>query len=146
MLPPPSMNMLEPVKSMVVLHNVRKGNNYLVAQAIGKHFNCGTCAAEDNPSLANFDLIFIVVSNIGDEELPQPMEDYLFNLRILNKKYVVCELGNYFGFENYCGCKSVVIKLLDFLGWTKLADISLDSLPTLDEDGLIKWLETLRLI
>lgn len=100
-------------------------------------------AAEDNPNLSEEDLIILVLSNIGDEELPQPMEDYLFNLIDRNKKYIICELGNYFGFETYAGCKKVAFKILDSLGWTRLADISLDSLPELDLTKLKKWLKEL---
>ncbi len=73
------------------------------------------------------------------------MEDYLFNLKVKNKKYLVCELGNYFGFENYCGCKKIVFKILDSLGWEKISDISLDSLPNLDTIRLEKWLEEIKL-
>jgi len=129
---------------MVILHNNKKGNNYLVAKTLAKHFNCETVAAEDNPCLLQFDNIIIVVSNTGDEEISQPMEDYLSALTVKNKKYSVCELGNYFGFESYAGCKKVVSKILDALGWEKISDVSLDSLPTLDEDSLEKWINQIK--
>lgn len=85
------------------------------------------------------------MSNVGDEELPQPMEDYLFNLKQFNKKYLVCELGNYFGFENYCGSKKVACQILDSLGWIKISEVSLDSLPKLDLISLEIWLNNLNL-
>lgn len=124
---------------MLVLHNHKNGNNYLVAKKLAAQFGCQVAAAEDNPSLKEHNTILVVVPNVGDEELPQPMEDYLFKLTDRNKKYAICELGNYFGLENYCGCKKVVFHLLDKLGWHRLADISLDSMPTLDEEGLDRW-------
>ena len=129
---------------MIILHNSKKGNNYIVAKILAKNFNCKTATPEDCPRLSKFNTIIIVVSNTGDEELPQPMEDYLAKLKIKNKKYIVCELGNYFGFENYSGCKKIVFKILNDLGWEKISDISLDSVPSLDKRSLKKWLSTLN--
>jgi len=124
---------------MIVLHNNNRGNNQKVATMLAERFRCPTVAAEDNPDLAPHDPIILVIGNTGDEELPQPMEDYLFGLTVTGKRYHVCELGNYFGFENYKGCKKVAMKLLDALGWKKLSDVSLDSLPTLDTESLEAW-------
>jgi len=87
-----------------------------------------------------------VLSNTGDEELPQPMEDYLYNLSIREKKYLVCELGNYFGLENYCGCKKVLFKLLERLCWKKISDTSIDSMPELNRTDLDKWIESIKII
>lgn len=121
------------------------GNNYLVAQRIASRFNCDIAPATSAPSLDGHDQIVVVLSNTGDEELPQPMEDFLYGLTVRDRQYAVCELGNYFGFENYSGCKKVAIKLLDRLGWHKVSDVSLDSLPTLDIGGLDAWLDGLKL-
>jgi flavodoxin len=125
---------------MAVLHTYKSGNGYMVAQAISKHFNCETIAIEDDPSVSQYKTLVIVASNRGDEELPKLMEDYLFGLRDAAKNYFVCELGNYFGFENYSGCKKVVIQILDSLGWKKLDDLSLDSYPEVDSAALEAWL------
>jgi len=89
--------------------------------------------------LLNFETVIIVVSNTGDEELPQPMEDYLFSLKTTNKKYIICELGNYFGLD-YKGCKSIVFKILEKLNWEKISDASVDSFPKLDNESLDKWM------
>lgn len=126
---------------MIVLHNNTTGNNAVVAKIICERFGCTSVAAASNPDLSDSDLVIMIVSNAGDEELSQPMEDYLFNLRVTDKRYFVCELGNYFGFENYSGCKKVAFKLLDELGWTRLGDVSIDSLPVLDVEALNAWLE-----
>jgi hypothetical protein len=131
---------------MIVLCNGRKGNNYLVATILAQRFDCGVVTAEENPALQPFNPIILVIPNRGDEELPQPMEEYLLELSVRNKDYLICELGNYFGFENYCGCKKVACRILDNLGWTRLADVSIDSLPELDRDSLDKWLETISFL
>ena len=111
---------------------------------MGNHFKCDFVAAEDNPDISAYDTVLLVLSNVGDEELPQPMEDYLFALKDRDKKYLVCELGNYFGFEAYCGCKKVAFKILDDLGWSRVSDVSIDSLPDLDTDSLDEWLRTIK--
>ena len=134
------MKTLKLEKSIVVLHNNKKGNNYKVANILKNHFNCDIIAAEDNPSLAKYDIIIFVVSNVGDEELCQPMEDYMYSIKLKNKSFLVCELGNYFGLEEYVGCKKIVEKLLEKLRWEKISDISLDSLPVLDLESLDEWI------
>ncbi len=126
---------------ITVLHNNKTGNNAAVARIISDRFKCVTVTAEERPDLTPFDTIIVVLSNVGDEEISQPMEDYLFNLAATGKRYFIIELGNYFGFENYGGCKSVAFKLLDKLSWIKLGDISIDSLPILDVAALGRWLD-----
>lgn len=102
---------------------------------------CECFAAEDNPNLEEFGTIIIVASNMGDEEISQPMEDYLFAIKDREKEYFICELGNYFGLEEYCGCKKVIFQILDILNWKKLSDISLDSFPNLDIEKLESWIK-----
>lgn len=126
--------------NITVLHNNKKGNNYIVASILSEHLQCNMIASEDNPKIHQYDTIIFVVSNYGDEELCQPMEDYIYNIKIKNKKFLICELGNYFGFENYIGCKKIVIKLLENLNWQKISDISIDSLPKIDLESLNNWI------
>jgi len=127
-------------KKIAVLHNKKNGNNYKIAKIIKNYFKCDTIAAEDNPSIEKYDIIIFIVSNIGDEELCQPMEDYICSIKLKNKSFLICELGNYFGFEEYIGCKKIVEKLLEELKWKKISDISLDSLPVIDLNSLEKWI------
>lgn len=131
-------------KNIAVIHNKKTGNNFIVGKMIAENFNCDILSAEDNPSINIYDIIFFVISNIGDEELCQPMEDYIYNLKIRNKKFLVCELGNYFGFESYIGCKKIVFNLLDKLNWEKISDISIDSLPTVDFNSLKNWIKEIK--
>lgn len=127
---------------MLVLHHSNSGNNRLVAGIIADRLGCETAAAEDNPNIDWHDFIVFVVANRGDEELPQAMEDFLFGYLPLGKKYAVCELGNYFGYErDNFGCKRIVTDLLSGLGWTLVSEVSVDSLPELDVPTLEAWLE-----
>ena len=125
---------------MLILHNHKNSNNHRVAKKIASYFNCECTSVSDNPNLEDFETITFVMGNTGDEELPQPMEDFLLNLKTRNKKYLICEIGNYFGLESYVGCKKIASRMLNDLDWTKVSDISLDSVPDLDLSSLDKWL------
>ena len=126
---------------MVVLHSTNSGNNRLVAQLIARHLGCQTFAAADNPDLSHYNSIILVVANSGDEELQPQMEEYLCGLKLTGKDYYLCELGNYFFFGEYKGCKQVAAALLDALGWTKRGETCVDTVPTLDTGALEAWLQ-----
>lgn len=111
---------------------------------MGNYFKCDVIAAINNPKIKKYKTIIFVVSNVGDEELCQPMEDFVCNIKTKNKKFLICELGNYFGFEDYAGCKKIVIKILENLNWEKISDISLDSLPKLDLQSLNSWISEIK--
>ena len=49
--------------------------------------------------LDRYSNIIIVCPTYGDEELPLEVEDCLLKLKIKNKNYAICELGNFFGNE-----------------------------------------------
>lgn len=101
-------------------------------------------ANEKSITLKKFDFIFIITPNTGDEEIPQAMEDYLCSLKTKNKKYFLCELGNYFGLE-YKGCKSIIFKILKDLNWKKKSTISLDSVPKINNKELKKWIKSCKI-
>lgn len=100
---------------------------------------------DDLPNLEKFEIIFFVVSNWGDEELTPVFEKYLLSIpKDIKKKYIICELGNYFGFEiaNGFGCLKLVREyLINILGWEEICVSSIDSFPELDVDDLNKWLK-----
>ena len=116
----------------------------MVARIIADNLKCPLLAAEDDPPLNGLDDIIIVLSNTGDEEMPQPMEDFLASMVVRGKRYVVCELGNYFGFENYSGCKKEVFKIAQALEWKLLSDVSIDSYPAVDEESLQRWIASVK--
>jgi len=131
---------------MLILHNNKTGNNALVAKFLSKHFKCPCFTVEENPCISKFKIILFIIPNKGDEELPDAMEEYICKIKERNKKYIICELGNYFGLENYCGCKKVAFKLLDKLEWEKISDISIDSLPNLNFSQVEEWVHSLEFI
>lgn len=126
---------------IIVLHHSNQGNNFFVAKEISKKIKCDIHVIKDVINLENYNIIIFVLSNTGDEELMPQMEEFLEQLLIKNKKYILCELGSYFGIGKYHGCKKIAIQILDNLNWIKLTDMSLDSTPELDKEKLEKWLQ-----
>jgi flavodoxin len=126
--------------NIAVLHSHKPGNNFQVASIIASRLKCNLLAATDSPSLERYDVVIVVAANTGDEELSKTMESYLMNITLTDKHYLVVEIGNYFGLDNYYGCRQVVSGLLDRLGWKKLGEKTIDSTPSLDEEEVELWL------
>lgn len=106
---------------------------------VSSKFNCECVSAKNAVIWA--DIVLFLCPTYGDEELPHEMEDFLLSLKIRNKSYVVCELGNYYGYDDFTfGAKKIIEEHLNSLGWDKFYNgISLDSLPKIDWDCFFKW-------
>lgn len=126
----------------IILHHSKNGNNQIVAERIAKKIQGRTELVENNPNLDQYDLIVLVLSNCGDEELMPQMEQFLTQLTTLNKNYIICELGSQNGIF-YTGCKKVAIQILKKLNWTLINEISIDSTPSVNEKILQGWLNAL---
>lgn len=87
------------------------------------------------------DLIIFICPTYGDEELPADMEKFLINLKLTNKLYVICELGNYYGYEEFeFGAKKIIENCLKTLLWKEFfPSLSLDSLPIIDWNTFYTW-------
>lgn len=91
--------------------------------------------------LEKFDFFIFFCPTYGDEELPESMEQFLLNFKLLNKKYTICELGNYYGYDDYqFGALKIINYHLNNLGWQEVVEsFSLDSLPRIDWDSFKNW-------
>ena len=120
-----------------VLYYSKGGNSLQVAES----FSLPLLNVEDNPNVEKYSNYIIVSPTYGDEELPFEMEDFLINLKVKNKKYAICELGNRFGHEGEegFGARIIIENILQKLQWFKVSSISLDSVPTVDWNELKKW-------
>jgi flavodoxin len=99
----------------------------------------------DDPPLDSFELLVVIVANYGDEELQPEMERYLLKCEAKNIRYALCELGNYFGFEDDCfGCKKEALRILDEKSWVCMDQISIDSFPELDKKKLMAWVKKIH--
>lgn len=123
-----------------VLYYSKGGNSLKVA----KYFELPLLNVINNPNLENYNSFVVVCPTYGDEELPFEMEDFLINLKVKNKKYAICELGNRFGHEeNGFGAAIIIEYVLDDLDWKKISRLSLDSVPDVDWKVLEEWIEKL---
>jgi len=128
-------------KSPCILCHAGKGHAYEMADKMGWPI----LVAAENPTLPPGRPIVVICSNTGDEELQPEMEEYLLSLPSEPRLYALCELGNYFGFErNMFGCKKVARALLDRLGWTEVANVSIDALPEIDWGTANIWIAQLK--
>lgn len=96
--------------------------------------------------LDQYDLILVFCPTYGDEELPLNMEDFLQTLTCKQKKFVICELGNYYGYDDYeFGAMKIIKHTLLNLEWTEfMQGLSLDSLPKINWDVFYNWCERLN--
>ncbi len=112
-------------------------NCFLVAEK----FNMPILDITQNSIDWSFEKYILIFSNRGDEELPPEMEHFLINLKIENKKYQICELGNDFGFERPFGSALIVYNILNKLKWILTTPIySLDTVPNIDWNSLNLWI------
>ena len=94
----------------------------------------------DDPLLDSVEYLVVIVANYGDEELQPEMEKYLLKCKAKNIRYALCELGNYFGFEDDCfGCKKEALRILGEKSWVCMDHISIDAFPEIDKKKLTAW-------
>lgn len=96
--------------------------------------------------ILNEKITLFICPTYGDEELPLDMEKYLCELTETNRFYVICELGNYYGYDDFeFGAIKIIEYHLKKLGWNKFyPSFSFDSLPIMDWEPFLKWKERLE--
>ena len=134
-----------PIDDVIIIYSHKYGSNQTVAENISHIFGVKCVCVLDQPDLADYAIIIVIASNFGDEELHPNLEDFLSKQTITNKKYIVCELGNYFGYERDCfGCKKIVRNICKSLNWEEINDISIDSFPNFDDRTFNFWISNLN--
>jgi flavodoxin len=102
----------------------------------------------DRHALGKYDLLAFFSPTYGDEELPEEMENFLdgFDLDLTGKSFVVCELGNYYGYDDFSfGPMALIRRRLLALHGTELCEpLSLDSFPNTAWEHLLRWVEHLN--
>lgn len=103
--------------------------------------------ADDRP-FANYDLLVFFTSTSGDQELQADMEAFFVSSkpRLNGKPYAVCELGNYFGYDDFdFGAEHILSFLLREAGGQELIPpFSMDTFPNRDWNGLARWCSLLN--
>ena len=98
----------------------------------------------DHATLAACDLLLFFTPTYGDEELHEDMENFLanFNVNLSTRCFVICELGNYYGYDFAFGAMPILRRRLLELNGTELCTpLSLDSLPKLNWAHLTRWID-----
>lgn len=106
---------------------------------------------KDRPAqtqLAGYDLFLVFTPTYGDEELQDDMEDFIdgFNLDLRGRQFVICELGNYYGYDTYSfGALPILRQWLTKLNAREFfCPLSLDSFPKVHWQHLYDWVEQLN--
>jgi len=93
--------------------------------------------------LSQYDFLIFMASTWGDGELQIDMENlFVRNQFDLNgKPYTICELGNYYGYDDFeFGASKVMQHYLQAWGGRELVEsFSLDSLPKKDWHNFERW-------
>ncbi|MBK8465876.1 MAG: flavodoxin domain-containing protein [Chloracidobacterium sp.] len=92
-----------------------------------------------------YDILMFFCPTYGDEELQPDMEKFItdFSLDMSGKQFVICELGNYYGYEDFSfGAMQIIRRHLLELGGRELCSpLSLDAMPRVEWNQLRRWIE-----
>lgn len=95
-----------------------------------------------------YDLLLFLASTWGDGELQVDMEMFFVKcpLHLAGKPYAICELGNYYGYDDFeFGALRIMQHHLNKGGGREFAEpFCMDSLPKRDWEGLARWCEYLN--
>jgi flavodoxin len=132
-----------------LLFGSSRGNTRTVASRIGEWLDFPITVVGvdrlDGASglIVRSDLLIFMASTWGDGELQADMERFLVHtpLQMGGKPYVICELGNYYGYDDFeFGAADIIKHFLDAAGGKELVEpFSMDSLPLKDWDTLARW-------
>ena len=102
----------------------------------------------DPKRLAEYDLLAFFCPTYGDEELQDDFETFLirFDLDLTGKHFVICELGNYYGYDDFSfGALHIIRRrLLELNGRELCEPLSLDSFPRTHWEHLLDWVNHLN--
>lgn len=97
----------------------------------------------DASKIEEYELVIFLVATYGDQELHEKFEDFITSIDfdLTGKNFVICELGNYYGYEDYrFGSADILRAELTKRNATELCNgLSMDTLPQLDWRALKNW-------
>jgi flavodoxin len=128
----------------IIVYDSKHGKTKLAATKASIILKTPFFHVKDNPIIEN--CVIFLCPTYGDEELPPDMEFYLISLTETNKKFIICELGNYYGYDNYeFGAGKIIKNILTNLNWVEIYPmLSLDSLPKTDWNIFETWCERIK--
>ena len=126
-------------KKKIVIYASKYGRSKQIASC----FDFDICNVKEvkQLNLEKYDFFLFVCPTYGDSEIPLEMEDFIISLRIKNKMFIICELGNYFGLDELeWGAARILKNALKNLGWHEVcSSLSLDAFPSIDWSAFYAW-------
>lgn len=132
----------------VVLYGSSRGSTRQAVARLSSYFEFpfqvfDVKRVEDVGTLGRYDLFLVFSPTYGDAELQPDMEKFItgFKLDMSNKYYAICELGNYYGYDDFeFGAMKIIRYHLDKLhGKELIKPLSMDSLPKKDWEAFVAW-------
>jgi flavodoxin len=103
---------------------------------------------KDASIFGGYDLLIFFASTAGDQELQADMEQFLARqvIELDSKPYAICELGNYFGYDDFdFGAERILSYFLHAgNGCEVIPPFAMDSFPRKDWSGLARWCNLLN--
>lgn len=125
---------------MITLYDSIHGH----AKSVALKFDSNAVHVKKTPALSG--VVAFFSPTYGDEELPPLMDKFIYELQVKSLSYVLCELGNYFGQDEFeFGAAKIIKAKLDSLGWLQIGrTLSLDSFPKIDWEAFYAWEKDIR--
>jgi flavodoxin len=102
----------------------------------------------DSSVFDSYELLLFFAPTSGDEELQLDLEDFIARHlhRLEEKYYAVCELGNYFGYDDFkFGAEKILSRFLSAIGGQEFVPpFAMETFPYKDFDGLARWCKLLN--
>jgi len=120
-------------------------NSHKIASHVGERVHIELADFFSQPGLAIPEGLVIVSPNYGDAEVPEDIEKFLINRSREINKWVVLEIGNYGGFDDWSfGARERIGLCMKKNGLSEeaLPGVGLDTLPRIDWGTLDRWCDT----
>jgi|688.fasta_scaffold42161_6 hypothetical protein len=120
---------------MITLYDSIHGHS----KSVALKFDLNAIHVSHSPPLQG--IVAFFCPTYGDEELPPEMDGFIYRIQTESLQYVLCELGNYFGQDDFeFGAARIIKTKLDSLGWSQIGrTLSLDSFPKIDWSAFYDW-------
>lgn len=138
----------------VIIYNSHRGTTKIVVKKFQKLSNFSSDVINlnffsDYKELEKYQLFIFFTPTYGDRELHQLMEDFIegLNINLKDKYFIICELGNYVGYEDLTfGPMKIIRDELNTLEAIEFAEgLSLDSTPGINWNHFSNWINYLNI-
>jgi hypothetical protein len=122
-------------------------NSEKIALHIGNRIGAPVVNFVASPDAPMASHLVMVAANHGDAEVPEDIEKFLQRRGSEIDRWVVLEIGNYYGFDDWSyGARERIALYLDSIrkGGEVVPGAGIDTLPHIDWVTLDRWCDTIR--